>query len=120
MAQSVKRPTSAQVMISQSMSSSPTLGSVLTTQNLETASYSVSPSLSAPPLSGAVLYLSLSKKIVFNGFSLFSDFKLWEGRAHTCVLFGFLAKLRMVPYTSPSRSVQVAEASLEDRGWKGR
>ena len=55
-AQSVKRPTSAQVMISQSMSSSPTLGSVLTAQSLEPASVSVSPSLSA--LSSAI---SLSK-----------------------------------------------------------
>ena len=48
-AQSVKRPTSAQVMISQFVGSSPTLGSVLTAQSLEPASDSVSPSLSAPP-----------------------------------------------------------------------
>ena len=48
--QSVERPTSAQVMISHSVSSSPTLGSVLTAQSLEPASDSVSPSLSAPPL----------------------------------------------------------------------
>ena len=45
-AQSVKHPTSAQVMISQSMSSSPASGSVLTAQSLEPASVSVSPSLS--------------------------------------------------------------------------
>ena len=52
MAQSVKRPTSVQVMISRFMSSSPTSGSVLTAQSLEPASDSVSPSLSAsPPLS---------------------------------------------------------------------
>ena len=44
MAQSVKRPTSAQVTISQFMGSSLMLGSVLTTQNLEPASDSVSPS----------------------------------------------------------------------------
>ena len=50
MAQLVKRPTSAQVMISQSMSSSLALGSVLTAQSLEPVSDSVSPSLSAPPL----------------------------------------------------------------------
>ena len=56
-AQSVKRLTSAQVMISQSVSSSPTLGSVLTTQSLEPVSDSVSPSLSAPP----PLTLCLSK-----------------------------------------------------------
>ena len=40
--QSVKRPTSAQVMISQSMTSSPASGSVLTTQSLEPVSDSVS------------------------------------------------------------------------------
>ena len=48
-AQSVKRPTTAQVMISWSVSSSPELGSVLTAQNQEPALDSVSPSLSAPP-----------------------------------------------------------------------
>ena len=57
-AQSVKCPTSAQVMISRFMSSSPTSGSVPTAQTLEPASVSVSPSLSAPPL--LVLCLSLS------------------------------------------------------------
>ena len=61
MAQSVERPTSARVMISQSVSSSPTSGSVLTAQSLEPASDSVSPALSAPPL--LVLCLSLSLKI---------------------------------------------------------
>ena len=48
-AQSVKRPTSAQVMISRSVSSSTALGSVLTTQSLEPVSDSESPSLSDPP-----------------------------------------------------------------------
>ena len=43
-AQSVKCPTSAQVMISWFVSSSPTLGSVLTAQSLEPASDSLSPS----------------------------------------------------------------------------
>ena len=47
-AQSVKPPTSAQVMILWFMNSSPTSGSVLTAQSLEPASDSVSPSLSAP------------------------------------------------------------------------
>ena len=56
-AQSVNHPTSAQVMISQFLSSSPTSGSVLTPQSLEPASDSVSSSLSAPP----VLALCLSK-----------------------------------------------------------
>ena len=49
-AQSVEPLTSAQVMISQVVSSSPVLGSVLTAWSLEPASDSVSPSLSAPPL----------------------------------------------------------------------
>ena len=44
-AQSVKQPTSAQVMISRSVSSSPTSGSVLTAQSPEPVSDSVSPSL---------------------------------------------------------------------------
>ena len=44
-AQLVKRPTSAQVTISQSVGSSPTSGSVLTAQSLEPVSDSVSPSL---------------------------------------------------------------------------
>ena len=49
MAQSVKHPTSAQVMSSQLVSSSLVSGSVLTAQILEPASDSVSPSLSATP-----------------------------------------------------------------------
>ena len=57
-AQSVKPLTSAQVMISRLVGSSPTSGSVLTAQNVEPASGSVSPSLSAPP--PLVLFLSLS------------------------------------------------------------
>ena len=44
-AQLVKCPTSAQVMTSWVMGSSPTLGSVPTAQSLETALDSVSPSL---------------------------------------------------------------------------
>ena len=56
----VKRLTSAQVMISRFVSSSPALGSVLTAQSLEPASGSVSPSLSAPPM--LMLCCSLSQK----------------------------------------------------------
>ena len=59
-AQSVKRPTLAQVTISRSVSSSPASGSVLTAQSLEPVSDSVSPSLSAPP--PFMLCLSLSQK----------------------------------------------------------
>ena len=59
-AQSVEPPTSAQVMISPSMSPSPASGSVLTARSLEPASDSVFPSLSAPP--PLMLCLSLSQK----------------------------------------------------------
>ena len=47
-AQSVKRLTSVQVMISLSVSLSPVSGSMLTAQSLEPASDSVAPSLSLP------------------------------------------------------------------------
>ena len=60
--QLVKPLTSAQVMISQFMGLSPTSGSVLTAQSLESASDSVSPSLSASPLLILCLSLSLSQK----------------------------------------------------------
>ena len=60
MAQSIKRLTSAQVMISQSVGLSPMSGPVLTAQSLEPDSDSVSPSLSAPSL--LMLCLSLSQK----------------------------------------------------------
>ena len=60
MAQSVGWPASAQVMILRSVRSSPTSGSVLTSQSLKPASDSVSPSLSAPPLLVRSLSLSLS------------------------------------------------------------
>ena len=63
-AQSVKRPTSAQVMISRFVGSSPTSGSVLTAQSLEPVSDSVSPSLSAPP--PLVLSLRLKNKQILN------------------------------------------------------
>ena len=59
-AQSVKRPASAQVMISRSVSSSPVSGSGLMAQSLEPASDSVSPSLSASP--PFMLCLCLKKK----------------------------------------------------------
>ena len=59
MAQSVKQPTSAQVMISRSVGSSPASGSALTAQSLKPVSDSVSPSFSDPPL--FMLSLSVSK-----------------------------------------------------------
>ena len=58
-AQSVKGPTSAQVMISQVVSLSPMSGSVLTARSLEPASDSLSPSVSHPPL--LTLSLAFSK-----------------------------------------------------------
>ena len=61
MAPSVKRLTSAQVMISRSVSSSPASGSVLTAQSLEPASDSVAPSLCPSPAHA----LSLSVKNKF-------------------------------------------------------
>ena len=62
MAQLVKHPTSVQVMISGFMGSSPTSGSVLTAQSLESASDPVSPSLSTPPLLVLSLSLTLSQR----------------------------------------------------------
>ena len=63
MAQSVKRPTSAQVMILQFLSLSPMLGSVLTAQKLEPASGSVSPSLSAFPHLHSVSLSKINKHV---------------------------------------------------------
>ena len=62
-AQLVKRPALAQVMISRFVGSSPVWGSVLTAQSLEPASDSVSLSLSLspPPLLVLCLCLCLSK-----------------------------------------------------------
>ena len=72
-AQLVESPTSAQVMISWSVGSSPASGSVLTAQSLEPALDSVSPSLSLPlPHS---LSLFLSQKINIKNFFLSVDFK---------------------------------------------
>ena len=61
MAQSVKRLTLAQVVISWLTGSSPTLGSVLTAQSLEPASDSVSSSLTLPLPCSQTVSLSLSK-----------------------------------------------------------
>ena len=58
-AQLAKLPTSAQVMVSWFMGSSPSSGSMLSARSPQPASESVSPSLSAPPL--LMVSLSLSK-----------------------------------------------------------
>ena len=65
MAQSVKRPTLAQVTIWQFVSSSPAWGSVLTAQSLEPASDSVSPSLCPFPACALSLkkLINVKKKI---------------------------------------------------------
>ena len=60
-AQSVKRPTSAQVMILRFVGLSPALGSVLTAQSLDPASNSVSLSVSASTLLTLCLFLSQNK-----------------------------------------------------------
>ena len=60
--QLVKCPTSAQVMISTLVGSSPAWGSVLTVQSWEPAWDSVSPSLSAPPPLPLCLSLSLENR----------------------------------------------------------
>ena len=70
MARSVQRPTSAQVMISQSVSSSPASGSVLTAQSLEPASDSVSLS---PFLPTRALSLSLSLSLSFKNKQKFKN-----------------------------------------------
>ena len=62
MAQLVEHLILAQVMISQSVSSSPVSGSVLMALGLEPALDSVSPSLSAPPPLMLCLSLSLCVK----------------------------------------------------------
>ena len=59
--QSVKHPTSAQVMISQLVSPSPTLGSALITQSLEPASDSVPPAPSLSLSLACAVCVSLSK-----------------------------------------------------------
>ena len=75
-AQSVKRPTSAQVTISWSVSSSPALGSGLMAQSLEPASDSVSLSLCPSPIHALSLSVSkinvkkkLKKKLYANRFT---------------------------------------------------
>ena len=62
MAQLVERPTSAQVMISRFVSSSPASGSMLTAQSLEPASDSMAPTLSLSVCASPVRAVSLSPK----------------------------------------------------------
>ena len=62
-APSVEHPASARVMISWFVGSSPVSDFVLTAQSLEPVSYSVSPSLSAPPLLTLCLSVSVSSSL---------------------------------------------------------
>ena len=70
-AQLIRRPTSAQVMISWFVSSSPTLGFMLTAQSLEPASDSVCVSLSLPLPYSRPVSLSLKNKCKKKIFFLF-------------------------------------------------
>ena len=86
-AQSMERLTSAQVMISQLMSSSPASGSVPTAQSLDPDLDSVSPSLSAPPplVFCLSVCLSLSKitkhlKNFFNVYLFLRETERQQGR----------------------------------------
>ena len=101
-AQSVKHPTLAQVMVMRFESSSPALGSVLTARSLEPASDSVSPSLSAPPLPAHMLarFLSLSKinKNMFLRFIYFCERQTEheQGRSRERGRHGIRSRLRAV------------------------
>ena len=102
MAQSVKRPTSAQVMISQSVSPNPASGSVLTAPSLEPASDSVSPSLSSS--SAHALSLPLSQKINILG--------AWVAQSVKCPTSAQVMISRSVSLSPASGSVLTAP-SLE-------
>ena len=79
-AQSVERPTLAQVVISQSLSSSPALGSVRTAQSLEPALGSVSPSLSLalPSFYSVSVSLSQINKNIFKKLKKTVEKVLWN------------------------------------------
>ena len=88
MAQSVKRPTSAPVMISRSVGSSPASGSVLAARSLEPASDSVSPSLSLPlPCLCSVSVSKMNKHQEKLKWPVFYPFgpKKWAFHLHQCV-----------------------------------
>ena len=87
-AQSVKRPTSAQVVIPRFASPSPAPGSVLTAQSLEPASDSVSPSLSAPPLLILCLSVSLSLSLSLSQKETFKKRIRPEMCPFTCLVRG--------------------------------
>ena len=98
-AQSVKHPTSAQVMISPFVSSSPASGSVLTARNLEPALDSVCRSLSAPPPLCACspspsLSLSLSLSLSQKQVNSFKKLTKWgNNSAYLGTLLGGLSEI---------------------------
>ena len=81
-AQLVKCPTSAQVMISWFVGSSPALGSMLTAQSLEPASNSVCVcvcvSLSAPPLLALCLCLTTSSLSIHQSMDIWALSVIWD------------------------------------------
>ena len=79
MAQWVKCPTLAQVMISQFVGWSPAWGSVLTVQSLESASDSVSPFLSMPLPRLCSLCLKKKKKCIEKEAAKYPSFSLPTG-----------------------------------------
>ena len=78
----VEHPTLAQVMISQFVSSSPVLGSVLTAQSLEPASDSVSPTVSSPTLLTLCVSLSQKKKKIKKNFKFKPSPTVWPWAGH--------------------------------------
>ena len=88
MAQSVKRLTSAQVMISQSVSLNSALGPVLTARSLEPALNSVSPSLSLPLPHSSSVSLSLSLSTINKHSKFKKKNKKEKMESFSCILIG--------------------------------
>ena len=108
--QLIKRPTSAQIMISQFMGSSPTSGSVLTAQSLEPASDSVSPSLSAPPLLSLCLSASVSVSVSVSLKNKNKNKKIKKGAIN---FPGFTNTIKFLNHTDSSRLCQLALAVVK-------
>uniref|UniRef100_A0A8C8YG48 Rho family-interacting cell polarization regulator 2 n=1 Tax=Panthera leo TaxID=9689 RepID=A0A8C8YG48_PANLE len=128
-AQLVERPTSAQVMISQSVSSSPASGSVLTAQSLEPASDSGSPSLSCKPAGNrsrsSSLSLTVESALESFDFLNTSDFDEEEDGDEVCTVGGGTDSVfsdteteKNSPYGSvhPEARGHLSEALTEDTG----
>ena len=122
MAQSVGRPTLAQVTISRSVSSSPALGSGLTAQSLEPVSDSVSSSLSLTLPRSCSVSLSVSKlkikikKIFLKKWLRWWD--AWEAKSVKCPTSAQVMISRSVGLSPASGSVLTAQ-SLEPASYCG-